>query len=346
MNMCSVSFKTLFQDRLYEWLMRPVCLEMPAPLSNDFRWRIIWLVFGLQKTSEETSRLLQVTQRTVFNVLRRFRRYGNVRPSRIGRPNIMSSITRGEAFMLMEYVMRYPGAYLREAIEHIERICGREFSTSSVWRCLQRHNITRRKLRRFVVRMRRELVEQFMQNISIFTSEEMVFIDEAGFDRRLVRNYGRVPRGWRIQAPKAASWGPRISAIIVASQQGIQLCPTTKQTINGERFLSFVRNQLVPILQPYNGQNPNSIVIMDNHPVHHLNEVRRLITRTGALLRFLPPYCPDLNPVEMVIANAKARIREQEFLFARLRRPQGLVLLSILQVSRELCEAFVAHCGY
>ncbi len=146
MNMCSVSFKTLFQDRLYEWLMRPVCLEMPAPLSNDFRWRIIWLVFGLQKTSEETSRLLQVTQRTVFNVLRRFRRYGNVRPSRIGRPNIMSSITRGEAFMLMEYVMRYPGAYLREAIEHIERICGREFSTSSVWRCLQRHNITRRKV--------------------------------------------------------------------------------------------------------------------------------------------------------------------------------------------------------
>ena len=48
----------------------------------------------------------------------------------------MSSITTGESFMLMEYVMRYPGAYLREAINYIEGICGREFSASSVWRCL------------------------------------------------------------------------------------------------------------------------------------------------------------------------------------------------------------------
>ena len=63
----------------------------------------------------------------MINILKRFRRYGSVRPSRIGRPNIMSSITRAESFMLMEYVMRYPGAYLKEAINYIEGICGREF---------------------------------------------------------------------------------------------------------------------------------------------------------------------------------------------------------------------------
>jgi len=80
--------------------------------------------------------------------------------------------------------------------------------------------------------------------------------------RQLVRNYGRGPRGWRIQAPIPASWGPRISAIIVTSQQDIQLCRTTTRAINGERFISFVRNQLVLILKPYNGQSPNSIVIM------------------------------------------------------------------------------------
>ena len=58
----------------------------------------------------------------------------------------MSSITRGESFMLMEYVMRYPGAYLREAINYIEGICGREFSASSVWRCLKRRGFIRRKV--------------------------------------------------------------------------------------------------------------------------------------------------------------------------------------------------------
>ena len=117
------------------------------------------------------------------------------------------------------------------------------------------------------------------------------------------------------------SWGPRISAIIAANQQGIQLRKTTTRTINGERFMAFVRDQVVSILNPYNGENPNSIVILgmlrqyhylykffvvilryihlctffiyclaDNHPVHRLAEVRRLIMATAALLRFLPPY--------------------------------------------------------
>ena len=88
------------------------------------------------------------------------------------------------------------------------------------------------------------------------------------------------------------------------------------------------------------------IFLADKHPAHRLAEVRRLITATGALLRFLAPYCPDLNPVEMVIANAKAAIREQELLFARSTRPRGLVLLAILQATQEVCEASVRHCGY
>lgn len=77
-----------------------------------------------------------------------------------------------------------------------------------------------------------------------------------------MRNYGRGPSGWRIRAPIAASWGPWISTIIVASERGIQLCKTTAETINGEKFVDFVRSQLVPILNPYKGRNPNSIVIM------------------------------------------------------------------------------------
>ena len=86
-------------------------------------------------------------------------------------------------------------------------------------------------------------------------------------------------------------------------------------------------------------------LLADNHPVHRLAEVRRLVTARGALLRFLPPYCPELSPVEMVISNAKAGIR-QELLFARSTRPRGFVLLAILQVTQEVCEGSVRHCGY
>ena len=102
------------------------------------------------------------------------------------------------------------------------------------------------------------LAEKFMEKISIFTSEEILFIDEDGFVSSFSnggQNYGRGARGWRIQALITASWGPRISAIIVTSQQGIQLCRITTRTINEERFISFVRNQLAPILKPYDSDN-------------------------------------------------------------------------------------------
>ena len=69
---------------------------------------------------------------------------------------------------------------------------------------------------------------------------------------------------------------PRISAIIVASKQGIQLCKTTRETINGARFVAFVRDQLVPTLNPYNGQNPNFMVLMGRFvKVEHLYTTKR-----------------------------------------------------------------------
>ncbi|KAJ7373319.1 hypothetical protein OS493_012910 [Desmophyllum pertusum] len=83
------------------------------------------------------------------------------------------------AFMLKEYIIHHPGAYLREALKFY--------------------------LKRFAYGYRLDLTQQFMANMSIFTSEEMVFLDEGGFDRRLVRQYGHGPRGWRIRAPIARS---------------------------------------------------------------------------------------------------------------------------------------------
>ena len=118
---------------------------MPSPRSTDLRWRIIWLVLGMRKPAREVAELLGVTRRTIFNILCGFRRNGNVLPCRIGRPNVMASITRDEAFLLMEYIMRHPGAYLREAVHYLENICGRELSLSSVRRCLARRHFTRKK---------------------------------------------------------------------------------------------------------------------------------------------------------------------------------------------------------
>ena len=126
---------------------------MPASCSNDLRWQIVWLVLGMRKSTREAAVLLSVTQ-TVFNILGRLRRNGNVQACRIGRPNFMVSISRGEAFMLMEYVMCHPGEYLSEAVDYIESICGREFSMSSVRRCLVLRDFTRKKVKHCYCQLR------------------------------------------------------------------------------------------------------------------------------------------------------------------------------------------------
>jgi len=69
---------------------------MSAPCSSDLRWQIIWLVLGMRKSTQEAAVVLGVIQKIIFNILCRFRRAGNVRPCRIGRPNVTASLTRGE----------------------------------------------------------------------------------------------------------------------------------------------------------------------------------------------------------------------------------------------------------
>ena len=134
-------------------LKRTCCLDLFFCLKNAFALQYRFAManhlacFGNEKTSPRKAELLGVTQRTIFNILCGFRINGNVLPCRIGRPNVMASIARDEAFLLMEYIMRHPGAYLREAVHYLENICGRELSLSSVRCCFARRDFTRKKVR-------------------------------------------------------------------------------------------------------------------------------------------------------------------------------------------------------
>ena len=69
-------------------------------------------------------------------------------------------------------------------------------------------------------------------------------------------------------------------------------------SVNGETFSQFIELNLLPHLLPFNGSNPNSIVVLDNASVHYHEKVRELVNSVGALLMYFPPYSPDINPIE------------------------------------------------
>lgn len=99
--------------------------------------------------------------------------------------------------------------------------------------------------------------------------------------------------------------GKRISAVGVISTRGVEDSYLIEGNVNADVFISIVENALLPIPQPFNGSNPRSIVIMDNASIHYVDSVCQLIESTGANIRFLPPYSPDMNPIE-VFSKVKA----------------------------------------
>ena len=105
------------------------------------------------------------------------------------------------------------------------------------------------------------------------------------------------------------------------SNRGLLDVKTLTGTTDGDSFYEFVNVNLLPHLQPFNGRNIHSVVIMDNCSVHHISEVTKAIRDVGSLLIFLPPYSPDFNPIEELFSKVKLNLK------ASLQTPDELTLV-------------------
>ena len=129
--------------------------------------------------------------------------------------------------------------------------------------------------------------------------------------------------------------------------EGIHDVYLMEGNVNGERFEDFIMNCLSPVLQPFNWINPCSVVILDNAAIHHVRGVKELIeNQLGARLLFLPPYSPDLNPVEEVFSKVKTIIKQNDSLFQVCSAPRVLLTMAFSMVTKEDCHGYVTHAGY
>jgi transposase len=133
----------------------------------------------------------------------------------------------------------------------------------------------------------------------------LVFLDESGIDTRLTRAYGRAPRGRR--AVGKVPWGrwERLTVIGALALDGVVAAMSIAAATSKAVFLAFIEQVLVPALQ----ERPDTIVILDNLPAHKAAAVRAALDRVGLSHRFLPPYSPDLNPIEQAWSKLKASLR-------------------------------------
>ena len=108
------------------------------------------------------------------------------------------------------------------------------------------------------------------------------------------------------------------------------MCIFTRE-VNGDIFEDFVCTTLFPTLQPFNGTNSRSVVVLDNASIHHLDRIQDIIHSSGALVRFVPPYSPDLMPLE-VFSKIKYFIKANEHIFLTTSSPRLLIAMAFASV--------------
>ena len=165
-----------------------------------------------------------------------------------------------------------------------------------------------------------------------------VFLDETGATTNMIRRYGRAPKGVRLV--DAAPFGHWKTTTFVAGlrQSGIIAPLVLDGPMTGAAFRAYVEQMLAPSL------GRGDVVVMDNLAAHKVSGIREAIRAVGASILYLPPYSPDLNPIEQFFAKLKALLRKAA---ARTKEALWTTIGRLLdQYSPAECVNYLAKCGY
>ena len=166
----------------------------------------------------------------------------------------------------------------------------------------------------------------------------LVFIDETWAKTNMTRPRGRSVLGTRLVAKTPHSHWKTTTFVAALRAEGLTAPLVVDGAINGELFLAYVRQVLVPTLRA------GDVVVMDNLSSHKLSGVRAAIEAAGAKLLYLPPYSPDFNPIEQAFSKFKRLLQSAETrTVAALWRACG----QLIERFREPeCRNYIRHCGY
>ena len=184
----------------------------------------------------------------------------------------------------------------------------------------------------------KEKRDGWFEQLAQVSVQDLIFLDEFGAATNMARVYARGPRGQRVVCKTPHGHWKTISTVAAMTTAGILTAVAYDGPMNTEAFVGFVEQFLVPKLQ--GGQ----VLVLDNLPAHKSAEVDRLVESAGARVLRLPPYSPDLNPIEMAISKVKSLLRKE----AAREVPQLIDAIgrSLLAVTSTDAINFIQHCGY
>ena len=276
---------------------------MGAPYTPDLRERVV-ATFRSGLSRAETAALFRISQSSVQRWSRLERTIGNVAAQPMGgqRPFALA----GERDRILGRIAQQPDLPLRALLAelHDRGIKGSYFA---LWNIVDRAGLSYKKKSLHASEQDRPKVArrrlQWQQRQDKIDARRLVFIDETWAKTNMTPTHGRCPIGQRLVAKVPHGHRKTLTFVAALRCDGITAPCLLNQPINAVSFRTYVEQFLVPTLRP------GDIVVMDNLSSHKGKAIRKAIQAAGAKLIFLPPYSPDLNPIEQVFAKLKTLLR-------------------------------------
>ena len=187
----------------------------------------------------------------------------------------------------------------------------------------------------FDVKEKRAEWEAFMSKCD---AEHLIFLDESGVNTNMTRLYGRGIGKARVEDHTPLNTPKTTSVLSSIRLDGSRATVRYTGGTTGVTFADYLKNTLIPSLKP------GDIVVMDNLRSHHVNAVQELFEGTDFQLAYLPPYSPDLNPIEKMWSKMKSILRKLKI--RNLDKLPDAILSALKQVTATDSQHRFASCGY
>jgi len=180
--------------------------------------------------------------------------------------------------------------------------------------------------------------EEFLQTIEAIPLEGLIFLDESGVTTQMTRQWGRAPKGQRVNEATPQGHWQVVTTLGAMSLRGFDAAMTVESATDGDVFRAYMEQVLCPKLRS------GDVVVMDNLSAHKVAGIREWIEACNAQLLYLPPYSPDLNPIEKAWSKFKQFLRA-----AKARSKEALdqaITDAIKTITAENAAAWFRSCGY
>lgn len=311
---------------------------MPRAYSADLRARVLDACAAAEVERAEIARRFRISESTLYGWWKQWKE----EERRTAKPHAGGSKRQIDPALLRSLLEEKNDRTGAEMATLYQERTDRRIHPASVSKILRREGISRKKKTLRASEQGREDVvqarQQFWQEVATIPREDLVFVDESGISTTMTRRYGRSPVGERAHGRVPAGSWTQLTLLGGLSLQGLVACMSIETATDTPVFVAFVRHVLAPALKP--GQ----VVILDNLSPHKAAEVRSLIEGAGCRLLLLPPYSPDLNPIEQAWSKLKALLRSAA---ARTKKALESALTALIdEITAADAHSYFAHCGY